>query len=645
MRSTASSPLDGGATSVKTPMWREAPRALDARKRAGTARLEGGATVRRRNELVGHARGGVTKRVASAIAALAGLFVFATPVPGFAVTDPQTVTMTAPYADAQTNSSCQEAGTDIPQCLRYFAAADKDSGNVAVSVAVAHPTSCTLCVAVPFSSTATADAWVVARHDLTDAASAVDYAATVALDSVSHAEHAPDGWGQANAWAYLSGHAQHATCASCAGGAVEIIPSPHTGDITLRFALTNGTGDPIPPGSITVSTTLSAYAAIDGYWETSAEASLDAAWQVTSIVASVQSAPDGTPPDTTISAAPPPLTSARDATFEFASDEYGSTFGCRIDAGSFSPCSSPTTYSDLPDGTHTFEVAATDRAGNTDASPSAWQWTIDATTPETHITSGPPELTNQSVASFSFAASETGSSFECRLDGASFASCASPKSYSGLADGSHTFDVRSVDSAGNVDTTPALRSWTIDTTAPPPPTLVAPTNGSSTTDSTPAFDWSDVSDAAGVTYQLQVDNGGNTFPSPDLDQDGLSTSTYTPASGLSPGTYSWRVRALDAAANAGPWTSAFTVTVTAVPGSIAGSVTSQASKKPLAGAVVDCGGAGTAEASSDGTYVIASAAPGTYTCTASASEHRQLSKTVTVSSNTTTTANFVLRKG
>ena len=37
----------------------------------------------------------------------------------------------------------------------------------------------------------------------------------------------------------------------------------------------------------------------------------------------------------------------------------------------------------------------------------------------------------------------------------------SPKAYTGLAPGSHTFEVRATDPAGNVDPTPATRTWTV----------------------------------------------------------------------------------------------------------------------------------------------------------------------------------------
>jgi len=84
-----------------------------------------------------------------------------------------------------------------------------------------------------------------------------------------------------------------------------------------------------------------------------------------------------------------------------------------------------------------------------------------ATAPDTTITAAPPARSNSSSASFSFTASEAGSTFACRLDGSAFAACTSPQSYSGLALGSHSFQVRATDAAGNTDPTPASYTWIV----------------------------------------------------------------------------------------------------------------------------------------------------------------------------------------
>jgi hypothetical protein len=114
-----------------------------------------------------------------------------------------------------------------------------------------------------------------------------------------------------------------------------------------------------------------------------------------------------------------------------------------------------------------------DLAGNPLAQDKTWSFAtaatpppLDITPPETTIDSGPSGTVSSTSASFGFSSSEAGSTFECSLDGNTFASCTSPRSYSGLSDGSHTFSVRATDAAGNTDATPATRSWTVNTVPP-----------------------------------------------------------------------------------------------------------------------------------------------------------------------------------
>lgn len=90
----------------------------------------------------------------------------------------------------------------------------------------------------------------------------------------------------------------------------------------------------------------------------------------------------------------------------------------------------------------------------------------DTTAPETTIVGGTSGTTTSTSASFQFSASESGSSFQCKLDSGSWAGCSSPKGYSSLAVGAHTFSVKATDGAGNTDASPATRSWTVEAEAP-----------------------------------------------------------------------------------------------------------------------------------------------------------------------------------
>jgi len=78
---------------------------------------------------------------------------------------------------------------------------------------------------------------------------------------------------------------------------------------------------------------------------------------------------------------------------------------------------------------------------------------------------------------------------------------------------------------------------------PAVPSLSSPADGSSTSDTTPYFDWSSVSGA--TLYHIQVDDNSS-FSSPEIDTT-TSDSDYTPESPLSPDThYYWHVQASNA---------------------------------------------------------------------------------------------------
>ena len=191
--------------------------------------------------------------------------------------------------------------------------------------------------------------------------------------------------------------------------------------------------------------------------------------------------PDTEAPTTSFSAAP--STSGTSATFTFNGTDdrtQGSNlaFQCRLDGAPYGPCTSPRNLSSLSVGSHTFEVRAVDAAGNVDLTPASHTWTAtapapDTTDPQTTIDAGPTATTASTSAGFAFSSDEPGSTFSCSLDGGAYAACTSPKTYTGLAVGSHSFAVVATDAAGNADDSPATQAWTINVSCPAPVTVNA----------------------------------------------------------------------------------------------------------------------------------------------------------------------------
>jgi hypothetical protein len=102
-----------------------------------------------------------------------------------------------------------------------------------------------------------------------------------------------------------------------------------------------------------------------------------------------------------------------------------------------------------------------------------------------------------------------------------------------IADGAHTFDVRAVNAEGPSE--PASLAWTIDTNAPPEPSITAKPPDPSN-DSSPTFRFSD--SEPGVTFQCRLES--------QAFDDCTSPKSYA---GLTSGSHTFRVRAIDAAGN------------------------------------------------------------------------------------------------
>jgi parallel beta-helix repeat protein len=171
----------------------------------------------------------------------------------------------------------------------------------------------------------------------------------------------------------------------------------------------------------------------------------------------------------------------------YASGEAPAGLGNRIERNSASGNGSDGIY--LAKGGHTFtaNIAQGNRGwgiyagdGNIDAGgnsaggngePVQCFNTICAV--DTTIGARPSAQTTSTSAAFTFSSNQSGATFECVLDDDSFATCASSIMYDELEPGAHTFAVRAIDVAGNVDPTPAFFSWVIVASPTPSPSVIA----------------------------------------------------------------------------------------------------------------------------------------------------------------------------
>jgi tripartite motif-containing protein 71 len=225
---------------------------------------------------------------------------------------------------------------------------------------------------------------------------------------------------------------------------------------------------------------------------------------------------DTTPPTASITAKPASPTGSTTASFSFTSNEPGSKFQYYRDTGSWGP-TSPTstasiTYNSLGNGSHTFHVRAVDPAGNV-SQPVSYSWVIDTTPPTISITSGPSGYVQSTSANFAFSSGDGTATFQCKLDGGSYASCASPVGFSSLPPGQHTFYVYATDNLGN-QSAPAHKTWTVDTQTHRPDNQIATgttyvgndiynANGTNQTKSLKA------QVGKTVTFKIRVENDGS----------------------------------------------------------------------------------------------------------------------------------------
>ncbi len=126
-----------------------------------------------------------------------------------------------------------------------------------------------------------------------------------------------------------------------------------------------------------------------------------------------------------------------------------------------------------------------------------------------------------------------------------------------LADGTYYWRVRSVTVEGFRGTWSAIGTFTIDTVPPDNTTLLLPSDGETLNVSMPTLSWNEIPEA--IEYHVQVASS-TTFS--NLNADAIvNVTTFTLNVSLMDGTFYWRVKARDAAGNAGNWSSTWSFTV------------------------------------------------------------------------------------
>ena len=213
-------------------------------------------------------------------------------------------------------------------------------------------------------------------------------------------------------------------------------------------------------------------------------------------------------------------------------------------------------FGGLADGDYLFEVAGIDEFGNVDRTPASRSFTIASSGPAVAIGSHPPAAQVGGDVAFSFSSTVANASFECRLSlvgepVSDWGPCdpASGSSYSGLADGRWSFEVRARDPQTQVWSAPPAE-WLvhIDTTGPVFVTADRPVSPTSSRDADIRFVASEAVDGP-ITCRL---DGGRSRD--------CSNGRFT-VTGVKKGEHTVRITASDPLGNVGQTEVVWTVDI------------------------------------------------------------------------------------
>lgn len=168
--------------------------------------------------------------------------------------------------------------------------------------------------------------------------------------------------------------------------------------------------------------------------------------------------------------------------------------------------------------------------------------------PDTFISTQTAAVTNLTTATFTFTSTVTPVTYECKIDQGTYQPCPATTIIAALKEGTHSVYARAVNQGSTVDSTPAVFTWTIETTAPDtilaqkPPIMTTLPQGSFT------FESNDPE----ATFECRLGTAAFADCPPNYT---------TPL--LLPGSHTLEVRAKDKAGNVDPSPVTFTWTVQA----------------------------------------------------------------------------------
>jgi hypothetical protein len=208
-----------------------------------------------------------------------------------------------------------------------------------------------------------------------------------------------------------------------------------------------------------------------------------------------------------------------------------------------------TPTSDLPDASYTLYVQAGDNCGNWSLSASC-TLIVDTQAPPAP-TMHCPSCTNVKRPTWTWDPVTGAARYRYSTDNGLTWTVTTQTNYtpsSDLADGNYTLYVQAGDACGNWSTS-ASCTLTVDTQAPPAPTMQCP---STTTSKRPTWSWNDVTGAVKYRYNLSSSPGWNE----------TTQFSFVPTVDLADGTHTLSVQAGDACGN---WSASASCTVTIQP--------------------------------------------------------------------------------